>query len=111
VDKYIKFAKKQGTRSQYKKALELHLPTSPLYVYLEGRIPHPSHTYLRLIEMAESEEKEFINREIGERRTRLGARIDHVTMEVKREAFKRGELEQLYRGIVDWTHDDQVRRT
>ncbi|RHZ51919.1 SKI complex subunit tetratricopeptide repeat protein SKI3 [Aspergillus thermomutatus] len=111
VDKYIKFAKKQGTRSQYKKALELHLPTSPLYGYLEGRIPHPSHTYLRLIEMTESEEKEFINREIGERRTRLGARIDHVTLEVKREAFKRGELEQLYRGIVDWSHDDEVRRT
>ncbi|EAW09473.1 SKI complex subunit tetratricopeptide repeat protein SKI3 [Aspergillus clavatus NRRL 1] len=111
VDKYIKFAKKQGTRSQYKKALGLHLPTSPLYGYLEGRIPHPSHTYLRLIEMTEAEEKEFINKEIGERRTRLGARIDQVTLEVKREAYKRGEVEQLYHGIVDWSHDDQVRRT
>ncbi|THC96519.1 hypothetical protein EYZ11_004018 [Aspergillus tanneri] len=92
-------------------AIELHLPSSPLYDFLEGRIPHPSHTYLRLIEMTEADEKEFINREIGERRTRLGARVDQVTLEVKKEAFKRSELEPLYRGIMDWSHDDQVRRT
>ncbi|GCB25283.1 superkiller protein 3 [Aspergillus awamori] len=111
VDKYVGFAKKNGSRSQYKKALELHLPSCPLYDFLEGRVPHPSHTYLRLIEMTEAEEKEFINREIGERRTRLGAKIDQVTLEVKREAFKRSELEELYRGIINWSHDDQVRRT
>ncbi|KAE8386401.1 hypothetical protein BDV23DRAFT_142251 [Aspergillus alliaceus] len=111
VERYIRFTKKHGTRTQYRKAIELHLPSSPLYDILEGLIPHPSQTYLRLIEMTEAEEKEFINREIGERRTRLGARIDQVTLEVKREAFKRSELEQLYRGIVDWTHDDEVRRT
>ncbi|PYI07843.1 TPR-like protein [Aspergillus sclerotiicarbonarius CBS 121057] len=111
VDKYIGFAKKNGSRTQFKKALELQLPSCPLYDFLEGRVPHPSHTYLRLIEMTEAEEKEFINREIGERRTRLGAKIDQVTLEVKREAFKRSELEQLYRAIVDWSHDDQVRRT
>ena len=96
---------------QYKRALELHLPTSPLYSYLEGRIPNPAHTYSRLIEITEAEEREFINREIGERRTRLGSRIDQVTLEVKREAYKRSELEQLYRGIVNWSHDDEVRRT
>ncbi|KAF7590726.1 Superkiller protein 3 [Aspergillus hancockii] len=111
VENYITSAKKNGSRSQYKKAMELHLPTSPLYNTLEGLIPHPAHTYSRLIEMTEAEEKEFINREIGERRTRLGARIDQVTLEVKREAFKRSELEQLYRGLVDWTRDDDVRRT
>jgi superkiller protein 3 len=111
VDKYTAFAKKNGTRSQVKRALELHLPTSPLYDVLEGRVPHPSHTYFRLIEITESEEKEFINREIGERRTRLGAKIDQVTVEVKREAFKRSELEELYQGIVDWSHEDEVRRT
>lgn len=110
LDKYTSFARKNGTRSQLKRALELHLPTSPLYDYLEGRVPHPSHTYHRLIEITESEEKEFINREIGERRTRLGAKIDQVTLEVKREAFRRSELEQLYQGIVDWSHDDEVRR-
>lgn len=110
LDKYVAFAKKNGSRSQYKRALELHLPTSPLYDFLEGRVPHPAHTYLRLIEITESEEKEFINREVGERRTRLGAKIDQVTLEVKREAFRRSELEELYQGMVDWSHEDEVRR-
>ncbi|KAL2835064.1 hypothetical protein BDW59DRAFT_168364 [Aspergillus cavernicola] len=111
VDKYIGFTKRNGTRLQYKKALEIHLPTSPLYSFLEGRVPNPAQTYSRLIEITEAEEREFINREIGERRTRLGARIDQVTLEVKREAYRRSELEHLYRGIVNWSHDDQVRRT
>lgn len=110
VDKFTKSARKNGTKAQYKSALELQLPTCPLYSFLEGRLPHPSHTYLRLIEITESEEKEFINREIGERRTRLGARIEQVTLEVKREAFKKSGLEQLYQGLIDWTNDDAVRR-
>ncbi|KAL4937993.1 hypothetical protein BDV06DRAFT_63367 [Aspergillus oleicola] len=111
VDKYVNYVRKNGTRLQYKRAIELHLPTSPLYNYLEGRVPHPAQTYQRLIDITESEEREFINREIGERRTRLGARIDQVTLEVKRDAYRRSELEDLYRGIVNWSNDDQVRRT
>lgn len=110
IDKYTNIARSRGSKAQYKNALSLHLPSSPIYNILEGRLPHPSQTYLRLIEITEAEEKEYINREIGERRTRLGARIDQVTMEVKREAFKRMGLEDLYRGIIDWTNDDTVRR-
>ncbi|KAJ5623263.1 hypothetical protein N7490_011868 [Penicillium lividum] len=110
VNKYHKVASKSGSKAQLKKALELQLPTSKLYSFLEGRLPHPSHTYLRLIEIAEPEENEYINREIGERRTRLGARIETVTMEVKREAFKRSSLAQLYEGMIQWSNDDAVRR-
>lgn len=109
VNKYTKSARDKGTRAQYRQALELQLPSSPLYSFLEGRLPHPSHTYTRLIEITETEEKEFINREIGERRTRLGARIEQVTLEVKREAFKKNRMEELYQGIIDWTNDDAVR--
>ncbi|KAJ5965506.1 hypothetical protein N7481_012220 [Penicillium waksmanii] len=110
IDKYTNIARSRGSKAQYKCALQLQLPTSPIYSILEGRMPHPSQTYLRLIEITEAEEKEYINREIGERRTRLGARLDQVTVEVKREAFKRMGLEDLYRGIINWTNDDEVRR-
>lgn len=110
VNKYAKLATNHGSKAHRKASLMLQLPNSPLYDFLEGRLPHPSHTYLRLIELTEGEEREFINREIGERRTRLGARIDRVTQEVKREAFEKSGLDQLYRGIVDWTNDDEVRR-
>lgn len=63
-----------------------------------------------MIEITEAAEKEYINREIGERRTRLGARKENVTLEVKRDAFRQSKLEDLYRGLIDWTNDDAVRR-
>ncbi|PGH11688.1 hypothetical protein AJ79_04711 [Helicocarpus griseus UAMH5409] len=111
AQKYVTLARNHGSKTQYKQALELQLPSSFLYGILEGTVPHPSHTYLRIIEICEAEEKEFINREIGERRTRLGARIDQVTLEVKREAFQRSELDNLYREIINWSNDDEVRRS
>ena len=110
MDRFVGDAKKNGSRTQYRQALEMMLPTSSLYDYLEGRFPHPSHTYTRVVEIVEAEEKEKINRLIGERRTRLGARIGQVTNEVKREVLERSDLEQLYQCIINWTNDDDLRR-
>lgn len=102
--------KSKGTPTQHKHALELQIPGSPLYDFLEGRLPRPSQTYQRLIEITERQEREFINREIGERRTRLGARIEQVTQEVRKEAASKSGLDQYYQGMIDWTNDDAVRR-
>jgi superkiller protein 3 len=110
IDKYEIFAKKHGSRAQYRHALDFHLPSGSLYSYLEGRIPHPSHTFSRIIESMEVEEKEWINSQIGERRTRLGAKLDQVTVDVKREAFTRYPIEALYQEIINWTFDDEARR-
>lgn len=86
------------------------LPHSSVYDFLEGRVPHPTHTYVNIAELMEAEEKERVNKEIGERRTRLGAKIGQVTAEVKREVFTNSSLEQIYQDIVDWSFDDEVRR-
>jgi len=110
IDKFLGWAKKEGTRLQYRQALEIVLPTSPVYEYLEGRIPHPSHTYQNIAQITEFEEKERINKEIGERRTRLGAKIGKVTIEVKREVLRDSDLEDIYSEVIDWTIDDEIRR-
>ena len=110
VDTFLGFAKNQGTRLQCKKAQEIVLPTSPIYDYLEGRIPHPGHTYQIMAQITEFEEKERINKDIGERRTRLGAKIGQVTVEVKREVLRDSDLEELYEKIIDWSNDDEIRR-
>ena len=86
------------------------LPDSSIYDYLEGRIPHPAYTYIQIVEIIEIEERERINKEIGERRTRLGAKIGQVTSDVKREVLENSDLERLYKCIVDWTTDDDLRR-
>ncbi|KAJ9646785.1 Superkiller protein 3 [Knufia peltigerae] len=109
IDKYELFAKKHGSRAQYRRALELILPTSSLYSVLEGRVMQPSLTYQRILESAEAEEKEWINTQIGERRTRLGARIDQVTKQVKAEAIDRFHVEDIYAALIDWTRDDDAR--
>ncbi|KAH0845656.1 Superkiller protein 3 [Fonsecaea pedrosoi] len=109
IDKYELFAKKHGSRSQYRRALELILPTSSLYPTLEGRVLQPSLAYQRVLESAEAEEKEWINTQIGERRTRLGAKIDQVTRQVKCEAISRFQVEEKYAALIDWTRDDDAR--
>lgn len=91
--------------------MEALLPTSPLYDFLEGRIQPASLTYVRLAQLTETEEKERINKEIGERRTRLGAKLNQVTTEVKCEAFASSGLESLFQNVIDWTQDDEARRT
>lgn len=110
VDSFTAFAKNQGTKQQYRESLSIILPTSPIYDYLEGRLYHPSHTYQVIAQLTESEEKERVNKEIGERKTRLGARINQVTLEVKREVMRDSPLEDLYTKIIDWSTDDDVRR-
>jgi superkiller protein 3 len=110
VDKYVEFAKKYASRAQHKHALEILLPTGALYEYLEGRIPNPVYAYIKIANIAEIDEKDRINAEIGHRRTRLGARIDQVTIDVKREVFQSSELETLYGCIIDWTDDHETRR-
>ncbi|KAF6241111.1 hypothetical protein HO173_000905 [Letharia columbiana] len=110
VQKYTENAKKYGSRAQYKHSLEVLLPTTTLYDYLEGQIPQPAFTYSNIADIVEAEEKEKINTEIGQRRTRLGAKIDQVTSEVKREVLENSLLESLYENIIDWTHDDKIRR-
>ena len=110
IDKYTTDAKKYGSRAQYKHSLKLLLPSSPIYDFLDGRIPQPASTFVKIVEIVEAEENEKINTEIGQRRTRLGAKIDQVTAEVRREVFKNSPLETLYADIIDWTHDDEIRR-
>lgn len=109
IDKYELFAKKHGSRAQYRRALELILPTSSLYPMLEGRVLQPNLTYQRILESAEAEEKEWINTQIGERRTRLGAKIDQVTRQVRCEAVGKFDIENKYAALIDWTRDDDAR--
>lgn len=106
----MSFAKEHGSRLQYTQALEVYLPTSPVFEFLEGRIQSPAVTYLRLAEITEADEVERINKEVGERRTRLGAKVSQVVNEVRREVFSSSNLENLYQSVIDWTSNDEERR-
>lgn len=110
INKSVDFARKHGKPAQYARALQLQLPSSPVYSFLEGRLPNPSLTYLRLAEIYETDEKQTISRDVAERRTRIGATLDGVTRQVKQEVYGNSELENIYEKIIDWTNDDEQRR-
>ena len=110
VDNYVKHVKQFGSHAQYRRALELLLPSTPFYDFLEGRIWHPSFTYARIAEIIEREETEKINTLIGQRRTRLGAKIDQVTLDVRREVWADSQLEDIYGAILDWANDENETR-
>nr|POF15236.1 superkiller protein 3 [Quercus suber] len=110
IDKMVQLVKQRGSPAQYRRALQVMLPGTSIYQCLEGRIPHPSHTYIRLAEMTESEESQRVKNQIAERRTRVGARVGQVTMDVKREIMASSDLEGLYQEIINWSNDDEVRR-
>lgn len=111
VDKFVDYARAQGDREQYVNALDLILPESPIYPALEGRVPHPAKTYEIQAQIVETDEKKRINTLIGERRTRIGARVSEVSLEVKREVYSQSRLGYVYGQLINWCTDDDVRRT
>jgi superkiller protein 3 len=110
IDKLVAFTKKHGDARHVRKVLRVMLPESPVYELLEGRIPHPSHTFTRIADLTEVEEAQRMKQEIAERRTRIGARVNQVTVDVKREIFGSSELEDLYQQVINWSSDDEIRR-
>ncbi|KAA8566592.1 hypothetical protein EYC84_009138 [Monilinia fructicola] len=92
IDKFLDFAKIQGTPLEYRKSREVILPDSPIYEYLEGR------KNSALIRKSERGERGWV------------AKISQVTIEVKREVLKNSNLEELYNKIIDWTTEDEIRR-
>lgn len=110
IDKFVDFARAQGSRTQYADALEVMLPGSPIYTALEGRFPHPAKTYEIVALILETDEKKRINTLIGERRTRIGAKVSEVTVEVNREVLSQSKLGHIYEQLINWTNDDDVRR-
>ncbi|KAI9850638.1 MAG: Superkiller protein 3 [Thelocarpon superellum] len=110
VNRFLRFVQQHGTQKQRREALDIILPPSPVYALLEGLVPRPADTWVTVATSLEAEEKERINREIGERRTRLGAKIGQVTTDVRREVWRTSPLEDVYRNIIDWSSNDDVRR-
>lgn len=110
IDKLVDHAHKHGTKTQYARALATQLPSSPVYSYLEGRLPQPSAVLTRIAEIHETQETATIKKLIDERRLRLGATLEGTTNTVKNEIYGQSPLEGIYEDIINWTNDDELRR-
>jgi superkiller protein 3 len=110
VDKFIDFARAKGSRIQLVEAYNVILPASPIYPYLEGRVPSPGQTYQRVAKLLEEHEMELLNTTIGQRRGMIGTKLSDITLEAKREVHLVSKLPNIYRELINWTADDEARR-
>ena len=110
IDKLVDQARAHGTTPQYARALATQLPSSPVYAYLEGRLPDPSKTLTRIAEIHDTQEAATMKRLIEERRLRIGATLEGTTAAVKNEVYAASPLEGIYEDIINWTRDDELRR-
>ena len=110
VDKFTGFARSKGDTRQVVDALGIILPESPIYTTLQGRVPRPAATYATLAQLVEADEQKRISTLIAERRTRIGARLVEVAVQVKAEVFADSQLTHLYNELINWTNDDDLRR-
>ncbi|EFX00944.1 antiviral protein [Grosmannia clavigera kw1407] len=111
VDTFVDFSRANASGKQLVDALGILLPDSPVYPILRGRIQPPATTYTATAKVLEADEAMRINTLIGERRTRLGARLVEVTAEVKRDTFADSQLTDIYGELINWTNDDELRRS
>ena len=98
------------------------LPDQPYFTLIERLIPSPGETCQLIASSLEKTEQESIDKEIAKRRIRLGANLDQVTKDVKKEVLGKSEviqaqytetdpkIEDIYQKIIDWSENIEIRR-
>jgi superkiller protein 3 len=77
--------------------LTLLLPDQPFFALIERHIPPPGEVCESIATSLEILEQEMIDKEIEKRRMRLGANLEQVSRDVKREVFSRSEVPALFK--------------
>jgi Tetratricopeptide repeat len=76
-------------------ALSLLLPDKPYFGLIERLIPPPGETCQKIAISLEKKERESVDKEIAKRRMRLGANLDQVKKDVKRETLSKSTVQAL----------------
>ncbi len=92
-------------------AYGLLLPDCPLYPTLEGQIPHPAATYELVAKIIEDDEKDRFNTLLGKLSGRIGTTKAGNTLQAKQEVWAGSKRADVYRQLINWTGDDEIRRS
>jgi Tetratricopeptide repeat len=68
------------------------LPDRPYFALIERLLPSPGETCQKIASSLEKSERETIDKEIAKRRIRLGANLEQVIKDVKREVLSKSEV-------------------
>lgn len=110
LEKAVDLAKEKGSTTEITQALKLYLPISPFFQALQDRLPDAADTYEELCSILEEQEKTSISTNIAKGRSRLGVKLEQLTIDVKQDIYATSELENIYTEIINWSHEESVRR-
>jgi len=87
--------------------LKFQLPGSPIFQYMEGRLPHPSLTFAKLIKYSEKSKKDALAKlKRGNLSFGKTAADDSKVFEI----YKSSKLPELYENLLNWSNDEEQRR-
>ncbi|BFZ56450.1 Superkiller protein 3 [Savitreella phatthalungensis] len=110
IEKALAFATEHGDLTDKSASLQLILPGSPFFDYLQDKLDSPSDTYERLATLLEEKESREISTAIAKGRQRLGVRLEDLTRQVTADVLSRSSLPRTYGELINWTHQESVRR-
>lgn len=105
------FARKNTSDINEIAFLRFQLPESPIFEYMEGRLPHPSSTYSKLVSLYEKSEKQALSKYHSKSVSRLHAKDSKVTTEALYEIYSKSKLPELYESLLSWSNDEEERRS
>lgn len=112
LQKTIRFSKKHPWPSAEIDILQAQLPGSPIFHFLEGRLPPSSQIYASLAAVYEKDEKLQLSK-INSKA--LSLRIDGKQKTSKAESiyniYKSSKIPELYQNVINWTNDDEIRKS
>lgn len=103
-----KFVRKNTTDVNEAAYLRLQLPGSPIFEYMEGRLPQPPATYGKLIKLEEASESKLLSKHKGKGVSRISSKSN--TNDDIYTIYKKSKLPALYDGVLSWSNDEEERR-
>lgn len=109
----LRHLKKYSSKHPWKRSnvevLELQLPGSPIFSFLEGRLDPPEKTAIELAKILEKEEQVALSKNSHKNTLAISSDLKK-RKETTNLIYKNSPLPELYNKIMNWTRDDSVRR-
>lgn len=103
------FAKKHPWPNSKQEILELQIPGSPIFNFLQSRFPNPADTYEQLVALYEKDEKDAITKSNFKNTIQIGRPKNSKSLDVLYNIYKVSKLPNLYQQVINWTKDDDKR--
>lgn len=109
VESVRKFVYQNFNESNELAYLKFISPESPIFEYMEGRLPRPSSTYAKIIKIYENHEAKILAK-LQNQPLRISGLTKNESDKEKYKVYSKSALPFYYSQLLSWSEDDQERR-